>query len=211
MIILSANSSWMTDNYTMTERIFAQKLKRRIQAQEKIELTPDHILTNEMLAAIVIPKMEELNNPPIHPTVNEGNFICYMDHGGIGATPNYVNLHQQIRFFCKTHNLPFVEPGQGIGHILMAETGNVSPGDIIVGTDSHTTTHGAFNTFSQGIGGSDLLEILITGKTWFRIPESILINIQGNLQGFTSGKDVALAILRDFGLSFAVDLVLEFF
>ena len=210
MNTLALKSTWKTESLTMTEGFFSQKTGRIIGSGERLELTPDQILTNEMLAAVVIPKMKELNAISIHNMLDKDIIKCFMDHGGVGTTPAYVSLHQSIREFCKNHGIQFYEPGTGIGHILLTEIGAVVPGDIILGTDSHTTTHGALNTFSQGIGGSDLLEILITGKTWLTVPSAIHINLIGKLEGFTSAKDVALSLLKDFGLDFAVGHSLEF-
>ncbi|PWI48527.1 hypothetical protein CEE45_06485 [Candidatus Heimdallarchaeota archaeon B3_Heim] len=210
MNILTPITKWKAEYLTMTEGLFSQKLDQTIKSGERLELTPDQILTNEMLAAVVIPKMNILKASSIHGSLRTDSIKCFMDHGGIGTNTAYVNLHQSIREFCLKHGLPFYEPGTGIGHILLTELGAVSPGDVIMGTDSHTTTHGALNTFSQGIGGSDLLEILITGKTWLTVPPAIHINLKGKLQGYSSAKDLALSLLKKFGLDFAVGHSVEF-
>jgi len=198
------------ETLTMTESFFSQKIGHKLKAGDRVEITPDQILTNEMLGAVVIPKMNELKAIRMHNSLNKESIKCFMDHGGIGTTSAYVDLHQTIREFCKKHELRIFEPGTGIGHILLTELGAVVPGDIILGTDSHTTTHGALNTFSQGIGGSDLLEIFITGKTWLMIPSAIQIRFSGELIGFTSAKDVALSLLGEFGLDFGLGSSLEF-
>jgi 3-isopropylmalate/(R)-2-methylmalate dehydratase large subunit len=194
----------------MTEGLVSQKVGHKKTAGDRIELLPDQILTNEMLAAIVIPRMKELETEQINKSIEKETIKCFMDHGGLGTTPTYVDLHQSIREFCAKNGISFYEPGVGIGHILLTEIGAVVPGDIIVGTDSHTTTHGALNTYSQGIGGSDLLEILIKGKTWLTIPSAIHIDLKGSLKGCSSAKDVALSLLQEFGLDFAVDKTIEF-
>ena len=200
---------WSKKDLTITEAIFTQKIGRDVKSGERIEFTPDQIYINEMLAAIVIPKMDEIGASKINPSINKDSIKCFMDHGGIGATPTYIELHQNIRDFCLQNGLKYFEPGTGIGHIVMAELGVVSPGDIIMGTDSHTTTHGGLHTFAQGMGGSDLLELLITGKTWLTIPSSIKITLTGDLKGFASAKDVSLAILKENGLSYAVGNSIE--
>ena len=201
---------WKKKDLTMTEAFFTQKIGYDVSSGERIEFIPDQIYINEMLAAVVIPKMNEIGASSINAAIPKDSIKCFMDHGGIGATPAYNELHQIIRTFCKQNLLEYYEPGTGIGHIVMAELGFISPGDIIVGTDSHTTTHGGLHTFSLGIGGSDLLEILVTGKTWLTIPSSIKFTLSGNLKGFASAKDVSLAILRDKDLSYAVGKSIEF-
>jgi len=201
---------WNQKDLTMTEAFFTQKIGTTVKAGERVEFTPDQIYLNEMLAAVVLPKLNEIGADSLHPSIVKDSIKCFMDHGGIGATPAYIELHQTIRTFCKQNKLTYFEPGTGIGHIVMAELGVISPGDIIMGTDSHTTTHGGLHTFAQGIGGSDLLELLVTGKTWLTIPSSIKFTLTGDLKGHASAKDVSLAILRDHGLSYAVGDSIEF-
>jgi len=202
---------------TMTEAFFTQKIGRNINSGDRIinsgdriEFTPDQIYLNEMLAAVVIPKMNEIGVNSINPSLSKDSITCFMDHGGLGVTPAYVELHQTIRAFCKNNKLKYFEPGTGIGHIVMADLGIISPGDIVMGTDSHTTTHGGLHAFATGIGGSDLLEILITGKTWLTVPHSIKFTLKGELKNFASAKDVSLAILKEKGLSYAVGGSIEF-
>ncbi len=197
-------------NLTMVERIFSEKMQTEICTGDRIEIMPDQILANEMLGAVVLPKMEEIGVRTINPNFPKEAFKCFLDHGGIGATSLYVEMHQKIRKFCKANSLNYYEPGMGIGHICMAEIGATSPGDIILGTDSHTTTQGGLNTYAQGIGASDLLEILLKAQTWLIVPSSIKFFLKGKLPPSSSAKDVALAILKEYGLSFSVGQVIEY-
>ena len=70
---------------------------------------------------------------------------------------------------------------EGVCHQLMADYGFSHPREIVVITDSHTTTHGAFGAFGTGVGATDLATILVTGKLWFKVPEVIRINLTGKL------------------------------
>jgi len=195
---------------TMTEQIFSRKLNTKLEAGDRVEVTPDQILANEMLGAIVIPKMKTLGARIINPKLPKEVIKCFLDHGGIGASAEYVQLHQTIKQFCTEQGLTCFEGGTGIGHVVMPEIGATSPGDIIVGTDSHTTTQGALNTFAQGIGASDLLELLIRSQTWFEIPPSIKFTLTGKFNDWVSAKDAILQILHTYGLSFALGAALEY-
>ena len=83
----------------------------------------------------------------------------------------------------------FYDVGRGgVCHQIMPEKGHVRPGDVIVGSDSHTCTYGAFGAFSTGIGSTEMAAVFATGKLWFRVPEVIKVDVTGNFQEFSFGK-----------------------
>jgi len=89
--------------------------------------------------------------------------------------------------------------GEGICHQLMPEKGLVRPGTVVVGTDSHTCTYGALGAFATGMGSTDVAAILVSGRTWMMVPETIRINLRNHLPPGVSGKDIILRIARDLG------------
>ncbi|MTI49324.1 3-isopropylmalate dehydratase large subunit [Sporosalibacterium faouarense] len=98
----------------------------------------------------------------------------------------------------------------GVCHQVMVEGGLVYPGMILVATDSHTTTHGAFGAFGTGVGATDLASIMLTGELWFKVPEVIKIEIKGNLKRGVMAKDIILHILGELGTDIAVYKAIEF-
>lgn len=86
----------------------------------------------------------------------------------------------------------------GVEHALLPEQGVVGAGDLIIGADSHTCTYGALGAFSTGVGSTDAGVGLATGKAWFKVPESILFNIEGTLNPGVTGKDIILHIIRSY-------------
>jgi homoaconitate hydratase family protein len=98
----------------------------------------------------------------------------------------------------------------GVCHQVMFEAGLVWPGMILVATDSHTTTHGAFGAFGTGVGATDLATIMLTGELWFRVPEVIKITIDGKLKCGVMAKDVIIHILNKLGTDVAVYKAIEF-
>ncbi len=98
----------------------------------------------------------------------------------------------------------------GIEHALLPEKGLVVPGDVIIGADSHTCTHGALGAFSTGMGSTDIAYGMITGKNWFKIPTSIKVVYKGKLQEHIYGKDLILELIRQIGVDGAIYKALEF-
>jgi 3-isopropylmalate/(R)-2-methylmalate dehydratase large subunit len=98
----------------------------------------------------------------------------------------------------------------GIEHALLPEKGLVVPGDVIIGADSHTCTHGALGAFSTGMGSTDLAFAMITGGNWFKVPESIKVVLSGKPGTYTTGKDIILEVIRMIGVDGALYRTLEF-
>ena len=103
-----------------------------------------------------------------------------------------------------------VHRSDGICHQLMTEAGYVKPGDVVFGTDSHTTTYGCVGAFSSGIGYTEMASILGTGSMWIRVPETIKVVINGKLPENVMSKDVILPLLGDLGADGATYRALEF-
>ncbi len=112
--------------------------------------------------------------------------------------------HRFVREWAKKLNVKyFYDVYPGIAHQIMHEKGHIRPGELIVGTDSHTTTHGALNAASTGIGASEMAFVLQTGELWFMVPETIKFEINGKLPDLVSPKDVGLYIAGEYGTEVA--------
>lgn len=103
-----------------------------------------------------------------------------------------------------------IHRADGICHQLMTEAGYVKPGDVVFGTDSHTTTYGCVGAFSSGIGYTEMASILGTGTLWIRVPETIKVNITGKLPDNVMAKDIILKLIGDLGADGATYKALEF-
>jgi len=115
--------------------------------------------------------------------------------------------------FATDQNLPHYYPygaDYGVCHIMMCQKGHVLPGEVILGTDSHSVTYGAFNAFGSGIGFEDMLNVFKTGELWFRVPKVIEIRIDGKLNPGIVAKDVILKIIGKLGMGGASYKTLEF-
>ncbi|MBZ2174026.1 3-isopropylmalate dehydratase large subunit [Schnuerera sp. xch1] len=144
--------------------------------------------------------------------VFDKNKVAFVfDHYSPAPTIKTAQIHKEMREFVKDQGLTHhFDINKGICHQVMPESGLIYPGMIIVATDSHTTTHGAFGAFGTGVGATDMATILISGKLWFRVPEIINIEINGIPSKNTYAKDVILYIVGKVKANGAVYKAIEF-
>lgn len=137
--------------------------------------------------------------------------IMFLDHYAPASTITQADNQKQFREFCWDQGIDLlIDINEGICHQVLADRGLSYPGELIVVTDSHTTTHGAFGAFGTGVGATDLATILITGKLWFRVPEIIRINFEGQLPKGVYAKDIILHAIGELGADYAVYKAVEF-
>jgi methanogen homoaconitase large subunit len=131
------------------------------------------------------------------------------DHIVPANTSTTATLQAELREFATGAGMHFSEVGGGICHQVMGE-GEVLPGEVVVGADSHTCTLGAFGAFATGVGATDMAAIWASGSTWFRVPETIAIRLTGRLTGAAEPKDLALAYVGMLGMDGASYDAIEF-
>ena len=100
--------------------------------------------------------------------------------------------------------------GEGVCHQLMMEKGNVFPGDIVIGSDSHTCTYGAIGSFATGVGSTDLAAGMLTGQLWFKVPETMLIKLNGAIPAGIYAKDLMLFVISNTTADGATYKAVEF-
>jgi 3-isopropylmalate/(R)-2-methylmalate dehydratase large subunit len=134
-----------------------------------------------------------------------------MDHYAPAPTIKAAENQRKMREFAKEQGVKhFFDINRGICHQVMPEEGLVWPGMLLVATDSHTTTHGAFGAFSTGIGATDMAAVLLTGEIWLRVPEVIKINIIGRAKKGVMAKDIILYIISQLGTDVALYKAIEY-
>ncbi len=195
---------------TLAEKILAHKLGvPRVSAGELVEVPVDLTLANDITGPLAIKVFE---NTCINKVFNPEKIALVMDH----FTPNKdIKSAEQVRIcreFAKKYGIKhYYEGGAcGIEHALLPELGLVVPGDVIIGADSHTCTYGALSAFATGVGSTDLAAAWITGKTWFKVPETIKFVYYGKLKPWVTGKDLILYTIGDIGVDGALYKAMEF-
>ena len=134
-----------------------------------------------------------------------------MDHVSPAQTAKTAADHQMSREFADRMGITkFFDVNAGIAHIVLMENGLVLPGELIIGTDSHSTIYGALGAMGTGVGFSEITATWVTGKIWLKVPESIRIEIQGPLPSGTYPKDVMLKLIGDLTADGATYCSVEF-
>jgi len=134
-----------------------------------------------------------------------------MDHYAPAPTIKAAENQRKMREFAQDQGIKhFFDINRGVCHQVMPEEGLVWPGMLLVATDSHTTTHGAFGAFSTGIGATDMAAVLLTGEIWLRVPEIIKINITGKTNKGIMAKDIILYIIFQLGTDVALYKAIEY-
>jgi len=137
--------------------------------------------------------------------------VMFLDHYAPASTINQADNQKRFREFCREQGISLVmDVDQGVCHQVLADKGLVLPGQVVVVTDSHTTTHGAFGAFGTGVGATDMAVILITGKLWLRVPPVVRIHLEGTPRKGVYAKDVILKIIGDLRADYAVYKAVEF-
>lgn len=134
---------------------------------------------------------------------------AFLDHAAPSSTRDMANDHILLRDFAGDTGCRLFDVGDGVCHQLVAER-LARPGDLVVGSDSHTVTAGGLGAFACGMGSTDVAVALGLGKSWFRVPESIRVNVSGSFPDAVSGKDLILHLIGMIGADGATYKALEF-
>ena len=195
---------------TITEKILAAHAgKKKVKPGEFIEARVDIALGNDITAPLAI---EEFKKSGKKKVFNRKKVVLVPDHFTPNKDAPSARQAKILRDFAKEQSLKYYfDVGRmGIEHALLPEQGIVGPGDLIIGADSHTCTYGALGAFSTGVGSTDLAAVMITGRLWFKVPETIKFIYQGKLNKWVSGKDIILYTIGDIGVDGALYKAMEF-
>lgn len=192
---------------TIVEKIFSAKSGQDAHVGDIVDAQIDVILSNDASGPLSIDYFEKMGGDRV---VHPERVVAIIDHYVPCPNSKVARLHQKLFDFRDLYGITLVEAGHGIAHQVIDELKYIGPGKLIIGGDSHTTTHGYLDNVSVGVGASDLAFALITGALWFKIPETIRINLNGTLRRGVGGKDVALYLLRILGPDGANYRALEF-
>ena len=195
---------------TITEKILAAHAdKDFVEAGEIVDARIDLAMANDITAPLSLEEFEKVGAKKVF---DPGKVVFVLDH----FTPNKDILSaencKKIREFSKKYGITnFFEGGEcGIEHALLPEKGLVVAGDLVIGADSHTCTYGALGAFSTGVGSTDLTYGMVTGRSWFKVPESIKFNCYGKWPKWITGKELVLYIIGMIGVDGALYSAMEY-
>ncbi|GIV83893.1 MAG: hypothetical protein KatS3mg052_0900 [Candidatus Roseilinea sp.] len=192
---------------TIAEKILSRAARKRVRAGEIAIVHVDGAMATDATAPLAIQAFHEMGGRRVW---DARRVAFVLDHAAPAPNERIANLHAMMRQFARDQGCHCYDVGEGICHQLMVERGHVRPGDLFLGADSHTPTCGALNAFGAGVGSTDLAGILLTGKTWLRVPHSIRIELVGAWPLGVTAKDLALFLVGRVGLEGANYHCVEF-
>lgn len=195
---------------TITEKILAAHAGiEEVHPGELITCQLDLVMGNDVTAPISI---DILKKEGIEKVFDKDKIVLLPDHYAPNKDIQSAQLCKTMRDFARKHEIKYYfEVGEmGVEHALLPEQGIVVPGDCMIGADSHTCTYGALGAFSTGVGSTDLAASMISGETWFKVPESMKFIFYGSLQKWVSGKDLILYTIGNIGVDGALYRAMEF-
>jgi len=194
---------------TMAEKILAKASgNNSVGAGEIIMANIDVAMTHDLTGPLSVESFEKIGVPKVW---DPEKIVIVFDHQVPADSLDAANNHILMRKFVEDQKIKnFYDVREGVCHQVLPEKGHVVPGEVIVGTDSHTCTHGALGAFATGIGSTDMAMVFATGKLWFKVPETIKFDITGKLGDNVFAKDVVLDIIGKIGADGATYKACEF-
>ena len=194
---------------TLAEKILAR-------AAGRASVTPDEIVVADIDLAMSHENADLVRKSFLEIGVarvwDPSKIVIIFDHRVPAESEKTATTHKAIREFVAAQGIDaFYDVGRGgICHQVLAEQGHVRPGMVVVGTDSHMTTHGAFGAFSVGIGATEMAGVWTEGKLWFKVPATLRIEVEGEFGPWISAKDLILYIVGMVGATGADYRAVEF-
>jgi len=194
----------------IAEKILARASgKKEVTPGEIVEAKIDMAMVHDLTGPLTVKSFQEIG---VERVWDNQRIVIILDHLVPASSVRAAELQKIMREFAKEQGIKnFYDIGRGgVCHQAMPEKGHVRPGNLIVGTDSHTCTYGAFGTFATGIGATDMASVFATGKLWFKVPGTIKIDVAGRFQDFVTPKDLILNIIGEVKADGAIYEGLEF-
>ncbi|OGP82129.1 MAG: 3-isopropylmalate dehydratase large subunit [Deltaproteobacteria bacterium RBG_13_65_10] len=195
---------------TITEKILAAHAGLdQIEPEQIVNCRLDLVLANDITAPLAIQAFRKVGAKDVF---DKEKVVLVMSHFTPAKDIQSAEQVKVSREFARALGLRhFYEGGEaGIEHALLPELGLVIAGDCVLGADSHTCTYGGLGAFSTGVGSTDVAAAMITGETWFRVPETMKFHFEGRLQPWVEAKDLILTIIGEIGVDGALYRAMEF-
>ena len=192
---------------TVIEKIIRNNVGKTVKPGDIVTVNVDRVMIHDIFIPFVADKFEEMGFTRLW---DPDKVVLIYDHLVPASQLDDTRHFHVGDAFAKKYGMNNVHRSDGICHQLMTEAGYVKPGNIVFGTDSHTTTYGCVGAFSSGIGYTEMASILGTGTMWIKVPETIKVVIEGELPANVMSKDIILRLIGDLGADGATYRALEF-
>ena len=192
---------------TVIEKIIRNNVDHAVKPGDIVTVNVDRVMIHDIFIPFVAEKFEEMGFQKLW---DPDKVVLIYDHLVPASQLDDTRHFHEGDAFAEKYGMKNVHRSDGICHQLMTEAGYVKPGNIVFGTDSHTTTYGCVGAFSSGIGYTEMASILGTGTMWIKVPETIKVVIDGELPENVMSKDVILRLIGDLGADGATYRALEF-
>ncbi|MDY0225129.1 MAG: 3-isopropylmalate dehydratase large subunit, partial [Candidatus Methanomethylophilaceae archaeon] len=193
---------------TIAEKILSKKSGTDVTAGQIVVADVDYVMVNDVTGPIAFREYDKIGTDKMF----KDRMVLIPDHYVPNKDVASAEQAKEMRDFAKEHGIKnYFEVGKGgVCHQLMIEEGFAAPGRLIVGADSHTCTYGAINAFSTGIGSTEAAVAFATGHLWFKVPETIKVELTGKFNKYVGGKDLIIKIITDIGVDGANYMAFEF-
>lgn len=196
---------------TIAEKILCERSgKRTIKTGDYLMAKVDFCMANDLTGPIAV---EEFRRAGIEQMLDPSKVALVLDHFSPSRDPNTADACTVLRDFAREQSIEnFFDYGQaGVSHCLLPEKGLITAGDLVIGADAHSCTYGALGAFGIGVGSTDIVGAMMTGRCWFQVPDTIKVVFRGELQPWVSAKDMGLYLLRQLGFDGAHYMALEYY
>ncbi len=192
---------------TIIEKIVSRNIGHDVKPGDIVTVNVDRVMIHDIFIPFVADKFEEMGFTRLW---NPDKVVLIYDHLVPASQVDDTRHFRAGDAFAEKYGMKNVHRSDGICHQLMTEALYVKPGDIVFGTDSHTTTYGCVGAFSSGIGYTEMASILGAGTMWIKVPETIRVVIEGALPSNVTSKDIILQLIGDLRADGATYQALEF-
>jgi 3-isopropylmalate/(R)-2-methylmalate dehydratase large subunit len=175
---------------TIAEKILSAHSGRSLRAGDFAICKVDFTFGQDGTSSIIIDRLKDLGV-----TAPKTKFCMVIDHSAPSPSEGVSRVHKKMRDFANEAHLGLYDIGCGVCHQVIPESGEILPGDLVLGADSHTCTYGALGAFSTGVGSTDLAIAFATGKNWFKVPETFKVIVKGKVPKGIYPKDIILHII----------------
>ena len=197
--------------HTITEKILRAHVPgvKDIAPGDFIKAKVDLCLGNDITGPLAIKEFRKLGRKKVF---NQKRIALVPDHFLPAKDMQSANQEKILKDFAEEFGITnyFELSEMGVEHALLPERGLILPGDLVIGADSHTCTHGALGAFATGVGSTDLAYVMAFGECWLKVPETIQLRFTGKTRKWVGGKDLILHAISDLGVSGALYKAIEF-